>query len=77
MSACDAVDGSRHRHRGAKLRLLLRNQALGAVAPPVWLEASRRPLGAPDHLSAPDGPSVVPTSSRKRSLVQDLANSLI
>jgi len=31
MSAYDAVDGSRHRHRGAKLRLLLRNRQRGAV----------------------------------------------
>jgi arylsulfatase A-like enzyme len=30
-SACDAVDGSRHRHLGAKLRLLLRNRQRGAV----------------------------------------------
>ena len=27
----DAVDGSRHRHLGAKLRLLLRNRQEGAV----------------------------------------------
>ena len=31
MSVRDAVDGSRHRHRGAKLRLLLRNRQRGAV----------------------------------------------
>jgi hypothetical protein len=31
MSVSDAVDGSRHRHLGAKLRLLLRNRQQGAV----------------------------------------------
>jgi hypothetical protein len=31
MSAFDAVDGSRHRHLGAKLGLLLRNRQEGAV----------------------------------------------
>jgi hypothetical protein len=31
MSVIDAVDGSRHRHLGAKLGLLLRNRQEGAV----------------------------------------------